>query len=728
MSPSEPLTLTLDSRHEGSPESDSQRSFAHPSAPSSSFTIGGNERDIAGIKHTFFFMQKRKDRRMREGRFRGKSQIRRFSDGFNFLIVSCIIVAGVVQSYHTMYPDAPQMRIRQRHWWAPIVVTLFSCLSTVWSLWKMPEHIHSELLNTQFFLWLFWMLWEYVPEDHKSQDCYWEAFCFTKYEQIVLHVFATTGGITVFCWFFFVTLSPFLQRNVFWKGSSASWWYRVKRDLPDGHRESSMLRRCVCCCCRRYSWSVSRRNRKPSVMLRSHPGFRLRSQSAESQDQSEGANQNPSRDESDRPRTDSLTEWQTFSYLPFGWQSIFSCWHHRRFRYQGAVDEEGKPHGFGRWHDNHFHGESLLGLWAHAAPTRGFRSRAFGTSAQTSQRPIAYATPRADWEQESWKWPQKDEVLRYGVAQVELSHAGGFFSWLPCIGLRETCASVAEMKQKIEEGSCASDRGNGGEALVFIHGFNASIDEALGRLGQLLVLGGLSKDIDPFVFSYSAGSGLTYFQVKAAMPQYGDNFATFLNGLGCIYSKIHILTHSCGAHFLFTNWLRVQESPRHWTLGTLTMLNPDVIMEIAEPLIPSMVEIAELFTIYIDENDQALYISWFTQWLLPRWVTLQRLTRPIVLLGATLELPSIMSEIVINHCEKDADDYQVDIINCSDIEQNVHNLRHCYYMLNTQMVADICEVISEGTRASTRQRLVSLPESRHVLYTFACPPGGYHPD
>merc|ERR1712070_796248 len=69
---------------------------------------------------------------------------------------------------------------------------------------------------------------------------------------------------------------------------------------------------------------------------------------------------------------------------------------------------------------------------------------------------------------------------------------------------------------------------------------------------------------------------------------------------------------------------------------------------------------------------------------------------------------------------------KVNIIDCSDIEQNVHNLRHSYYILNTQMVADICEVIGELRPARQRSRLVCIPRSG--IYTFACPPGGYHPD
>jgi len=225
------------------------------------------------------------------------------------------------------------------------------------------------------------------------------------------------------------------------------------------------------------------------------------------------------------------------------------------------------------------------------------------------------------------------------------------------------------------------------------------------------------------------------------MPEYADDLALFLNALGQTYEKIHILSHSCGAHLLFINWLRVREEPCRWSLGSLTLVNPDVVMEIARPLLPDMARDADVVTIYVDENDRALYSSWLSQSVFPDFLTRQSLSERVVLLGATLDILSHMSphgpapiigdpsfsspSTPFNKGETIHD--QIDIINCSDIEQNVHNMRHCYYMLNTQMVADICQVIGEGRRACDRNRLVRIPELRRA-FTFACPPGGYTPD
>merc|ERR1712083_1123686 len=61
----------------------------------------------------------------------------------------------------------------------------------------------------------------------------------------------------------------------------------------------------------------------------------------------------------------------------------------------------------------------------------------------------------------------------------------------------------------------------------------------------------------------------------------------------------------------------------------------------------------------------------------------------------------------------------VDVIDCSSIDQNVHNLRHNYYMLNTQMVEDVCELIGGRITAPYRQRLSQVEGN---IFNFIAPP------
>merc|ERR1711871_245709 len=64
-------------------------------------------------------------------------------------------------------------------------------------------------------------------------------------------------------------------------------------------------------------------------------------------------------------------------------------------------------------------------------------------------------------------------------------------------------------------------------------------------------------------------------------------------------------------------------------------------------------------------------------------------------------------------------DPRIDIIDCSTIDQNIHKLRHNYYMLNTQVVEDICELVGSRARALQRSRLVRVEAN---VFNFLCPP------
>ncbi|CAE8599403.1 unnamed protein product, partial [Polarella glacialis] len=62
----------------------------------------------------------------------------------------------------------------------------------------------------------------------------------------------------------------------------------------------------------------------------------------------------------------------------------------------------------------------------------------------------------------------------------------------------------------------------------------------------------------------------------------------------------------------------------------------------------------------------------------------------------------------------------IDIIDCSNIDQNVHDLRHNYYMLNTQMVEDVCELIGLREKAAFRSRLCQHGDGN--VFSFLSPP------
>jgi len=186
--------------------------------------------------------------------------------------------------------------------------------------------------------------------------------------------------------------------------------------------------------------------------------------------------------------------------------------------------------------------------------------------------------------------------------------------------------------------------------------------------------------------------------------------------------------------------------------ATLTLVNPDVLVDTVGEKLPEIMEFAEHFTTYNDEKDGALFWSKFVQNYIPGclkhgtvqpakgrrpvifgsvvsplWLELEPGTSTAKLRGPVLELPttkncfkvserSLMQSLAGGKVQSDP---RIDVIDCSTIDQNIHKLRHNYYMLNTQVVEDICELIGSRAHALQRTRLVRVEAN---VFNFLCPP------
>eukprot|EP01054_Gregarina_sp_Poly1_P010035 Gregarina_sp_Poly_1__10034@NODE_672_length_6835_cov_143_220597_g507_i0_p4_GENE_NODE_672_length_6835_cov_143_220597_g507_i0NODE_672_length_6835_cov_143_220597_g507_i0_p4_ORF_typecomplete_len242_score34_31_NODE_672_length_6835_cov_143_220597_g507_i057046429 len=62
----------------------------------------------------------------------------------------------------------------------------------------------------------------------------------------------------------------------------------------------------------------------------------------------------------------------------------------------------------------------------------------------------------------------------------------------------------------------------------------------------------------------------------------------------------------------------------------------------------------------------------------------------------------------------------VDVIDCTYLEANVHQLRHCFFNINASVVGDLRELLTQKTRASQRHHQLELRDGN--VYTFRVPP------
>jgi len=713
------------------------------------------DNEIEPILETFLAMEPRRLRRVRYSRVPRRS----LGNHVTGAVQTLIILMLVANLFHISFSSLGLQRFWAIPWLASVTlvgITIFQTITT-------PEHTFTAWIATEVYIFCLWTAWWFRElSPHDTDRCVRIGRVCIQEELINL---ATIFAILIIVTCLMYLLRHLLRTCVPHSRTWALWWYSIRP-------------------------------------VTTRPGLTC------------------------------------FSYKPSG----MIGWTRAEFMYSGNRDEDGRPHGHGRWCDTSFHGECLRGMWVHGRPVGTFTSRESGTGAQFLQRPVAYATSRADCPAGNIgafsMMPVKLAWMRYGHAQVEVSFAGGFFPFLPSIEqhyceravedlVRALCPAGNEQRRgarptvKLEvvtAGELAAWREEDlpstmkevqipvhfsegdhmgyvtpeglfqaqslaghteQEALVFIHGYNCPLSTALGRVAQLFALGNMSPHIVPFVFSYSAGGTLQYFSVKQHMPAYGEDLNSFLEELGRHFQEVHILTHSCGAEFFFANWAAIQgrflpavrlsnraapwQGAKRWVshggrraegdtrmhLATLTLMNPDVLVESVVKTLPSMMEAAEHFTTYNDANDGALFFSTWLQKLVPRWYQKRpRAQGETVVFGKQLRTlwhercgsdpndtglrGELVGETTTERPSRGGSDLEaqwhfpqipgdgvIDIINCSSIDQNVHKLRHNYYMLNTQMVEDVCELIGSRLTAPFRQRLTQVNGN---IFNFLSPP------
>jgi esterase/lipase superfamily enzyme len=149
------------------------------------------------------------------------------------------------------------------------------------------------------------------------------------------------------------------------------------------------------------------------------------------------------------------------------------------------------------------------------------------------------------------------------------------------------------------------------DVLVYVHGFNTSLDEARFRLAQLVVdtnFGGV-----PVLFTWpSKAALLAYGADKESATASRDAYLGLLDDLAATpgVGRIHILAHSMGT------WLTMEtlreaalsgSGTLHGKLGNVMLAAPDIDLSVFKQ------QIARLdpahFSIYVSKDDRALQVS-----------------------------------------------------------------------------------------------------------------------
>ena len=153
---------------------------------------------------------------------------------------------------------------------------------------------------------------------------------------------------------------------------------------------------------------------------------------------------------------------------------------------------------------------------------------------------------------------------------------------------------------------------NGGEAVVFIHGYNTNFAEGLYRLAQL----GEDFDIPGVLVSYSWPSrgtvaGYAYDRDSALFAR--DGLEDLLKELRLAGAKrINIISHSMGTSITMETLRQMAIAGDRATLDRLTgviLISPDLDIDVFRNLATRIGRLPQPFIIFTSQKDKALRIS-----------------------------------------------------------------------------------------------------------------------
>ena len=390
--------------------------------------------------------------------------------------------------------------------------------------------------------------------------------------------------------------------------------------------------------------------------------------------------------------------------------SVSFCrrWFHLRntslFGYDGESDASGRPHGTGTWYDSGLNGEILRGEWHQGVPVAPFRAFDSTTGYTFEAVLVGVCHNRAESIDEYWYSCRFAPSLQWGAYGVECSTAGQFYRHLPHL-----------MERAAGERATFDIMPRGSTAVVFIHGFNSPVSDALKRVGQLWALGGLAA-LHPFVFGWPASKTVCYFSAlhTASSARVVDDFCAFLRILRARgYERLHILAHSLGAAVLFASIDRLT-APDMPNICTVVLLNPDYPLQaFIDSKCDAVLQVCDHVTLYGDEGDGALaYSEFFNR--IP--ILGKRPCNVAQTVAASITYSSTWHRL---HALVSSRPLSIDVIDVSWMDSNMHAMRHNFFDLNRLMVDDLRDILLSRRRAHERTRLMARGGN---VWSFLTPP------
>lgn len=433
--------------------------------------------------------------------------------------------------------------------------------------------------------------------------------------------------------------------------------------------------------------------------------------------------------------------------------------------YEGPM-RSGKPHGIGTWMDTSYQGELLTGYWEQGIPVGPFESMENDTRSLLVNLRIIFGTNGGGkwWldrtplnmgvasveccvsgnffkgypkvfmikgpdtcicahanectciknllQNRYYKHADDEKSLKSVVVSIDRKHGSLAVSGHKPRRHRETRVTIdlthegrpevqRNYKLTLDQDWLSNEQREG---ILFIHGFDHDLKDAIKRLGQFLALGHFPKHLLPFVFNWpSSTNGLLYWcahNVASDTENHRDlkRFIQSLRASGI--RQLHIMCHSMGTRFflraflglkkLFRKKFSLNDSLKDWgppdvtdsdhriTLANIILMNPDYEIETFKSDYLELRTYCARITIYADHRDDAIRLA-------------HKLTQKASLGNNVLPL-----------LDSNGGFMDIDIVDTGDLDSNMSERHHSFFNINRLMVDDLYDLIVTGKRAEER--------------------------
>ena len=417
------------------------------------------------------------------------------------------------------------------------------------------------------------------------------------------------------------------------------------------------------------------------------------------------------------------------------------------FSYEGACTiDDHVPHGDGTWRDSDNTGEFLKGEWNDGLPLAPFESREYKTGGVFKGvriGAITCSTAGVDSIQSSQQFLAQN---CYAASSTEVCVAGRWFEGFPYTnyfagkpgGPDPQGEELTTVMHALGVESVATSSWRY-EVLLFVPGFNSSLNSSLATLAQFLTLGGYPENLLPFCFQWPGLTVLSFLKARgnaqsSRLQKHMMDFLLQLQDMG--FEKVHLIGHSMGARVLIS-LLRAHSNSFTGSLkfGALLFPNPEadlVTFVKSSKILEAMVE---SITIYSDQGDSALSWAQTINSIYPpkeckelgmdnncpslgKVKTVLRRDHCAISRNLMLEESSPLSSNLISpfgndslYVGEDGEELiNCDIIDTSLVKERTDKSRHSYFHLSRELLEDTREILVTGRRANVRKSRLVLHE------------------